>query len=111
MAADLPQLPDDYDHDPTLEPWASMSREAILAEIAAETDGDRYAFLMEFLRDKMTRKELQTENHAMRIAKLLIEEYDAYGNAQCVYLCKQAGKLAAEIVEAMPAFGPAHEVN
>jgi hypothetical protein len=99
------------EHDPTLEPWASMPRDELLERLARAEDPAEVEFLNEFLMDKLSIKELVVVNHAHAIAAYLIREYDAYGNAQCVYLTERAGALAAEIMRGMPPRGTPQECN
>jgi hypothetical protein len=99
-------------HDPSLEPYASMSRYKILELMHhPETSSQRLAFLEQFLLEKMTIREPDEHNHAGSIASFLIKEYDAYGNDQCRLLYCSARTLANVIGEGMPARGPPEECN
>lgn len=100
-------------HDPTVEPYASMKRDAILALMleAEDDDLERWAMLEQFLRDKMTRRELQTNNRAKLLAAFLFETWDAQGAEQLKYLTELAGGIATMIAEDMPPVGPPEEVN
>ena len=49
------------DHDPTLEPYASMSKDALLEAMHAAQSGREWEFLREFLLDKCTGDELRSD--------------------------------------------------
>jgi hypothetical protein len=49
------------EHDPTLEPYASMSKHALLEAMHAAQGGRQWEFLREFLLDKCTGDELRSD--------------------------------------------------
>jgi hypothetical protein len=99
------------DHDPDREPFASMTREEIMALMSQCEDPQELESLNAYLMDKLTGGELETINHANRIAASLIREYDAFGNGQCVFLCGIAGEVAAKVAKEMPPRGKPAECN
>src|SRR5262249_20622706 len=105
-----PELPRDPDHDPSLEPYASMSRDEILALILEAESLDKWVFMHAFLLDKLTDREWETTRRSHEIGRFLIGLYDAAGD-QLIFLAKVSGALAARIDREMPPVGPAHEVN
>lgn len=98
-------------HDPTMEPYASMTREQLLEIMEGETSPARRAMLEQFVLDTFSQKELETHNRAQELACFLIKQWEAFGNDQCAYLCGLAGDLAVKISEGLPPIGPAQECN
>lgn len=99
-------------HDPALEPYASMTRDEIRAlMMEPDIDPARSFFLEQFLLDKMTTRELDLHTKAQELATYLMGLWQANGNEQCAFLCRVAGRVAAEIAEGMPPVGPPEECN
>lgn len=92
-------------------PAQPLGASSVRLVTAAKDDAIQAEFLNGYLMDKMTLREFQLHNHAHDLARLLIEQYEAYGNRQCVYLVGQAARLAKEIDEGMPARGTPQECN
>jgi hypothetical protein len=100
------------DHDPDLEPYASMSRAEIQA-LMREHTGDLYTYEMlnrHFL-DKCSARELRQANFATELSVYLIEKWGAKGAAQCVKCCQVASEAAERLFGEMPPPGPLHQVN
>lgn len=60
-----------------------MTRGEIAGLKERTTDQGEWTMLKEFLLDKLSRREPETHNHAMLIARLLIEEHGTKGRARC----------------------------
>jgi hypothetical protein len=74
------------EHQSELQPYASMSREEILAAMLNAKGGQEWEFLREYLLDKCSEEELDCD----RFQKLLMD----CGGLECdelIYLCDQAG--------------------
>src|SRR5262249_32259510 len=110
---DLP-APLPGEHDPALGPHPGLSKPGVLEprrEGLGRGDLDAWGRVDEFLRDKMTLKDLKTHDNGMTLARFLVELYGADGNAQCAYLYELADALAKVISQEMPPVGPPHIVN
>jgi hypothetical protein len=99
------------DHDPSLEPWASMSRDQIEAAMDAEADPMRWLFLEQYLLDRCTKAELERINFANALSAWLIDEKDARGNDQIMHVVKVAAEATRALFEDMPPPGPLHQIN
>ena len=99
------------DHDPTPEPYASMTKRQLLSVMEQTTDLDEWERLNEIMVGKMTPRERQAHARAAEIGRFLVRLYGARGSAQCNYLFQCAGALATEIAEGMPPVGPPEAVN
>jgi hypothetical protein len=113
--ADEETMPDPQqafdEHDPSIEPYASMTRDEVFALMQAVEDPKRWAFLNEFLMDKMSTKELETNLKAQKIAIFLMDEYGTFGSDQNCYMARLGGEIAARIAKDIPARGKPEECN
>jgi hypothetical protein len=116
-------MPDDWrpdperafeDHDPDLEPYASMTRDEIVAAMAnASEAGDfaRWEMLHEFMLDKCSARELEQINFANALGLYLVEKRGAFGAEQLAFISGLAGRTTRELFEDMPPAGPPELVN
>lgn len=98
-------------HDPAREPWASMTRDELMAAAEQAKTAAEYDMIQEFIADGMNSKELETMSHAHALAVFLMKQWDASGNDQARFLCEVAGRVAKEIADGMPPIGPPQECN
>lgn len=98
-------------HDPTLEPWASMTREQLMEAQAKAKTAAEFEMIQQFIEDGMSAKELESVSHAHALAVFLINQWRASGNDQARFLCDIAGRVAREIADGMPPIGPPEECN
>jgi len=103
------------DHDPAREPYASMSRDEIIALMEHEgLSAYEYERLNQHLLDKCTEGELERINFSQSLAVFLMDSSEAKGNAQCVFISRLAAETTGELFDEMPPvgpLGPPHEVN
>jgi hypothetical protein len=74
------------EHNPTLEPYASMSKEEVLEQLRNATGGREWEFLREFLLDKCTTDELQWDRFLS-----MLRVYSEIGFAEFCLLSDVAG--------------------
>jgi hypothetical protein len=84
------------EHDPTLEPYASMTRDEILATMREARGGQQWEFLREFLLDKCSEAELDYDH----FLKLLIEQ-GGLSSEELSYVGEQAC-MATRLLHAAP---------
>jgi hypothetical protein len=116
-------MPDDWrpdperafeDHDPDLEPYASMTREQVQAEMdLASRSGDhaRWEMLQEFFLDKCDKGELDRINFSAGLAAYLMKARGTFGAAQAAFVADLAARTTVELFDGMPAPGPGHQIN
>jgi hypothetical protein len=75
------------EHDPTLEPYASMSRGEILDALKEARGGREWEFLREFLLDRLTPEELEYERF-----RALLTDSGGFEGEELAYVCDLAGK-------------------
>lgn len=99
------------DHDPTLEPYASMSREAIVAAMEQAEDLKQWTLLREFFLDKCSEKELEREDFLTSLTAYLLESRRAHGPAQVMHVYKVAAEATRALFDDMPPMAALHLVN
>ena len=90
------------EHDPTREPFASMSRDEILACMREARGGREWEFLREFLIDKCTQEE---RNYHRFMA--ILEEQGGLGREELDFLGEDA-VMATRLLLASRSSPPAH---
>jgi hypothetical protein len=74
------------EHDPTLEPYASMSKEELLERMRDAKGGREWEFLREFLLDKCTEDELRWEKFLS-----MLRVFSEFGDDEFCFLSEAAG--------------------
>ena len=97
--------------DSTVEPFASMTREDLVAFMNASANRAEQEFLNSILLSRISHRERAALKHGAEIARFLMAEYDVSAKRQCLYLCELAGRFATEIARDMPAMGAPEECN
>jgi hypothetical protein len=99
------------EHDPSLEPYASMSREQILTLMESAGPGEEHERLNCFFMDKLSVAELEKLNFHHELVAWLLDRRGAFGFDQCLFVTQVSAEATRRLFEEMPAPGPANEIN
>ena len=100
------------EHDPALEPYASMTKDELRALMQDDSlaAGD-YERLRQHFLDKCSGSELERFTLHDRLTMWLIEERGTNGMQQALHCRRVAVAAIDQLIDGMPAPGPAHEIN